>query len=289
MKFLGFFLVIISAISFGLMPIFATFAYKSGLDVKTILFFRFLTAAILLNVYVIFKKQKYPKGKLLVILIFMGAVLYSTQAFSYFTSVSLIGSSLTSILLYLYPSIVLILSIVLLKTKVHKSDIFALVLTTIGAILVVGLKFEHINFFGMIFGISAALIYSVYIIVGTKAMSGTSPLMATSVIMASSAFVYTAYGISSHVNLPNTIEQWKWIIAIVLISTIIASITFFAGLKLIGPLKASMISTFELVVTLFCSYLILGEMMNQLQILGSVFILVAALILAKEKNDEQMG
>jgi len=62
LRFLGFFLVVISAISFGLMPIFASFAFKYGLDVK---------------------------GKLLVILIFMGAVLYSTQAFSYFTSVSL--------------------------------------------------------------------------------------------------------------------------------------------------------------------------------------------------------
>lgn len=286
MRFLGFFLVVISAISFGLMPIFASFAFKYGLDVKTVLLFRFLIAAILLNAYVIFKKHKYPKGKLLVILIFMGAVLYSTQAFSYFTSVSLIGSSLTSILLYLYPSIVLLLSTVLLKTKVHKSDIIALILTTIGAVLVVGLKFEQINFFGMIFGISAALIYSVYILVGTKALSGTSPLIATAVIMASSAFVYSIYGISSHVSIPNTLEQWKWLSAIVLISTIIASITFFAGLKLIGPLKASMISTLELVVTLFLSYLVLGEEMNTLQILGSAFILIAALILAKEKNYE---
>jgi len=286
MRFLGFFLVIISAVSFGLMPIFATFAYKNGLDVKTILLFRFLIAAILLNIYVLFTKQRYPKGKLLVILIFMGAILYSAQAFSYFTSVSLIGSSLTSILLYLYPSIVLILSTVLLKTKVHKSDVLALILTTVGAVLVVGLKFEHINFTGMIFGISAALIYSIYIIVGTKALDGTSPLIATAVIMASSAIAYSIYGISTHINIPVTIEQWGWVSAIVLISTIIASITFFAGLKLIGPLKASMISTFELVVTLFCSYLILDEKMREPQIFGSVFILVAALILAKEKNDE---
>jgi len=262
MRFLGFFLVIISAVSFGLMPIFATFAYKNGLDVKTILLFRFLIAAILLNIYVLFTKQRYP------------------------TSVSLIGSSLTSILLYLYPSIVLILSTVLLKTKVHKSDVLALILTTVGAVLVVGLKFEHINFTGMIFGISAALIYSIYIIVGTKALDGTSPLIATAVIMASSAIAYSIYGISTHINIPVTIEQWGWVSAIVLISTIIASITFFAGLKLIGPLKASMISTFELVVTLFCSYLILDEKMREPQIFGSVFILVAALILAKEKNDE---
>ncbi len=80
MKFLGFSLIIISAVSFGLIPIFATFAYKNGLSIEIILFFYFLIAAILLNLYIFIKKYSYPKGKLLVILIFIGAILYSAQA-----------------------------------------------------------------------------------------------------------------------------------------------------------------------------------------------------------------
>ena len=215
----------------------------------------------------------------------MGAVLYSAQAFSYFTAVSLIGSSLTSILLYLYPSIVLVLSVILLKAKVHKLDITALVLTTIGAILVVGIKFENINIIGVIFGIMAALVYSFYIIIGTKAMSRTSPVVATGVVIASSAFIYVLYGLSTGVDFPQNIEQWKWISYISIVSTIIAIITFFAGLKLIGPVKSSMISTFELVITLFCSYLFLGEKMGFVQIIGSIFILISAIILAKEKDE----
>ncbi|MFK5880874.1 MAG: DMT family transporter [Sulfurospirillum sp.] len=286
MKFLGLILIVISAVSFGLMPIFATFAYKSGLDIKTILLFRFLSAAIIINIYIYIKKYSYPKGKLLIMLIFMGAVLYSTQAFSYFSAVSLIGSSLTSILLYLYPSIVLVLSILLLKTKVYKPDIVALVFTTIGAIFVVGLKFENINFIGIIFGIAAALIYSIYIIVGTKAMRGTTPVVATGVIMAGSASVYLIYGFASKITIPDSPQQWGWIFAITLVSTLVAIITFFAGLKLIGPLKASMISTLELVVTLFLSYILLGEKMDNLQVIGSCFILIAAIILSKEKVNE---
>ncbi|NOX16294.1 MAG: DMT family transporter [Epsilonproteobacteria bacterium] len=285
MRFLGFILIIISAATFGLMPIFATFAYKSGLNIESILLFRFLVSAILINAYILIKKLSYPKGKTLIILIFMGAILYSAQAFSYFTSISLIGSSLTSILLYLYPSIVLLLSVVLLKVKVHKQDFIALLLTTIGAILVVGLKFENINILGMIFGIAAALIYSFYIIIGAKVMSGTSPVVATGVVIGSSAFIYVTYGLSIGAKFPQGIEQWKWILAISLVSTIIAIITFFAGLKLIGPLKSSMVSTFELVVTLFCSYLFLGEKMGIFQIIGSVFILISAIILAKEKDE----
>ncbi|MCF6173796.1 MAG: DMT family transporter, partial [Campylobacteraceae bacterium] len=244
MRFLGFILILVSAISFGLMPIFATFAYKSGLDIKTILLFRFLITAILINAYIFIKKLSYPKGKTLVILIFMGAVLYSAQSFSYFTSVSLIGSSLTSILLYLYPSIVLLLSIILLKTKVYKLDIIALILTTIGAILVVGLKFENINLIGIFFGIAAAIIYSFYIIIGTKAMSGTNSIVATGVVIGGSASLYVVYCASVGVEFPVSLEQWGWIFSISFVSTIIAVIAFFAGLKLIGPVKSSMVSTF---------------------------------------------
>ena len=286
MKFLGFTLIVISAVSFGLMPIFATFAYKSGLDIKTILLFRFLSAAVIINIYIAIKKYSYPKGKLLFMLLFMGAVLYSAQAFSYFSAVSLIGSSLTSILLYLYPSLVLLLSSLLLKTKIYKLDIVALIFTTIGAVFVVGLKFENIDFIGIIFGLFAALIYSIYIIVGTKAMRGTTPIIATGVIMAGSASVYVIYGVASKTAFPNTLEQWSWIGAITLVSTLIAIITFFAGLKLIGPVKASMISTLELVVTLILAFILLGEKMDYLQIIGSVFILTAAIILAKEKINE---
>jgi len=283
MKFLGFTFIIISAISFGLMPIFATLCYKSGLNIKTILLFRFLIAAILINIYIILKGYSYPRGKLLIMLFFMGAVLYSAQAFLYFSAVGLIGSSLTSILLYLYPSIVLFLSVILLKTRVYKQDILALILTTIGAILVVGIRFENINLLGIIFGISAALVYSVYIVVGTKAMQGTTPIVGTGVILFGASCIYVIYGLSTKITIPNTFEQWGWIFAITIISTLVAIITFFAGLKLIGPVKASMISTFELVVTLVCAYLMLGEKIEFIQIAGGIFILTSALILAKEK------
>jgi len=122
-KLFGFGLIVVSAVSFGFIPIFATFSYQNGLDVKTILLFRFLIAAILLNLYLWWHGHRYPRGKALITLIFMGAVLYAIQAFSYFTAVGLIGSSLTSILLYTHPAIVLVLSIFLLKTRIKLTDI----------------------------------------------------------------------------------------------------------------------------------------------------------------------
>ena len=277
----GFIFVIISSISFGLMPIFATLAYKSSLSIEVILLFRFLIAAVLMNIYVLLKKYSYPYGKTLVLLIAMGSIGYAIQSFSYFTALSLIGSSLTSILLYLYPGIVLLLSIFLLKLQIIKSEFFALLLASFGAILVIGFDIKNINFVGIMFGITAAIVYAIYILVGSKATKGINSFVASTVIISASALVYLVNGIANKVEIPSSLEQWQWIVAIAIISTIIAIVTFFAGMKIIGPVKVSMISTFEPVVTLVFSFWVLNESMDIYQIFGAVLIIMAALLLAK--------
>ena len=286
MKYSGFLLVFISSICFGLVPIFAIFAYENHVSVQVVLLFRFLLAGIFLNIYVLSKKYKYPRGKALVILIAMGGVGYAAQSFFYFSALTLIGPSLTSILLYLYPGIILVLSIFLLKNKIKRTEVLALLLATSGAILVIGIKFDNINYIGVVLGISAAFVYSIYILVGAKVMKDIDPIMGSTVIISSAAVVYVFYGISSQVTIPSDFNQWIWILAIVIISTIAAIITFFAGLKIVGPVKASMISTFEPVVTVYFSYLILSDAINIYQVGGAILIIMAAIIIAREGKHE---
>jgi drug/metabolite transporter (DMT)-like permease len=280
-KYGGFLLVLISSIGFGFMPIFATFAYKSNLSVEVVLLFRFLIAAVFLNIYIFIKNKSYPWGKSLIILIAMGGIGYSAQSFSFFSAVSLIGSSLTAVLFYMYPSLVLLLSLFVLKTKITTRDVIALIFVTLGSILVVGLKFDNINYVGVMFGITAAAIYAIYILVGTQALKNVDALIATTVIMSSASVTYALIGISNKVSIPTSLEQWKWLFAIAIFSTMLSMVTFLAGIKLIGPVKSSMISTFEPVVTLFCAFWLLNESMDMYQLLGALLIILAALILVK--------
>ncbi len=280
-KYIGFILVIISAISFGFMAIFGTYANQNGLSVEVILLFRFLIAAVLMNIYVLARKKTYPSGKTLLLLIAMGSIGYAAQSFSFFTALELIGASLTSILLYLHPAMVFVLSIFLLKSKIKKSEFLALILATSGTILVIGLKLQNINFIGIMFGIAAAVIYAFYIVIGSKVTKGLDAFTASTVIISSSAFVYVTNAITNDVPMPSTLEQWKWLFAIAVISTLVAIVTFFAGMKIIGPVKASMISTFEPIVTVLCSFWLLGESLDIYQMLGAILIIIAALILAK--------
>uniref|UniRef100_UPI003204DAD1 DMT family transporter n=1 Tax=Corallococcus coralloides TaxID=184914 RepID=UPI003204DAD1 len=66
-----------------------------------------------------------------------------------------------------------------------------------------------------------------------------------------------------------------------LLSTVVAMLTFFAGLKRIGPVNTSLLSTLEPVMAVVLGALFLGERLSLRQGLGGLLILVAVVVLAR--------
>jgi drug/metabolite transporter (DMT)-like permease len=83
---------------------------------------------------------------------------------------------------------------------------------------------------------------------------------------------------------PQTSLGWVMTLAIAVISTLVAIVTFFAGLKRIGAVNASMISTLEPPVTVALAILFLDERLTLIKLLGGLLIIGAAFILAKNEK-----
>jgi len=71
------------------------------------------------------------------------------------------------------------------------------------------------------------------------------------------------------------------VLAIALLSTVVAIITFSAGLERVGPTSASVLSTFEPVTTVVLAAVFMGEAVSPLRIAGGALILMAVILLAK--------
>jgi drug/metabolite transporter (DMT)-like permease len=69
---------------------------------------------------------------------------------------------------------------------------------------------------------------------------------------------------------------WLWVACIAVVSTVIAMLTFFAGLRRVGPSTASILSTFEPVVTTALAALTLGEFLRPWQLVGGALVLCSA-------------
>jgi drug/metabolite transporter (DMT)-like permease len=97
------------------------------------------------------------------------------------------------------------------------------------------------------------------------------------------------YGILIGINgahFPATNSGWLGIAGIVLIATVIPVATFLAGLERIGPTNASLLSTIEPVVTVLLAWMIFGEHLQAITVLGGVLILIAVVLLTKNETTE---
>jgi drug/metabolite transporter (DMT)-like permease len=278
-KIYGFGLVLISAVAFGAMPIFARFAYAAGSDPISLLFFRFLIGALCMVALLLIKGASFPRGRVLMILVLMGMLGYAGQSFCYFTALTLIPAGLVAILLYLYPIMVMILSVLFFKEKVSAGKLLALILALSGTVLVIGVQIGG-SPVGIAWGLGAAMIYSLYIVTGATVLRGTEPLTASMVIMAGAAFSLALMTFVQGIHLPRTASGWIWVICIGVLCTAIAISLFFGGMKVIGAVDASLVSTFEPVTTVVLAFALLEEGIGAFQLVGMGLILSAATLLA---------
>ena len=275
---LGVLLIMLSAFGFGLMPIFATYAYAGGVNVPTLLFLRFSLAAVCLFVYLFWRRTVWRLGRReMSALLFLGAVLYTMQSAFYFSAVRYIPASLAALVLYLYPVFVAGLAVWLDKETLSLHTALPAVLSLTGIAVVLGAPLDEVDGFGVLLAFGAAIVYSVYITLGRRVVAAVSPLMTSAMISAFAALSFLVFGLAdSSLHFAFSGATWAVIAGVVVFSTILAMATFFAGMERIGATRASILSTVEPVVTIGCSALLLGEKLSWLQGFGALLVLTGA-------------
>ncbi len=282
----GVFLVAVSAVSFGAMPILARIAYASGASPITVLFLRFAIAAICMSLVMIMRGTALPDRRTFVGLLLLGAV-YVGQSFAYFTALTLAPAGLVGILLYIYPVVVTILALVFFKESVTKAKVAGLGLSLIGLVFTIRPAAGG-HLLGVVLALAAALIYALYITLASKIVRTTGGFSSASIIVISTAAVFGGLVAVQGVELPTTFLGWAAVLALALISTVLAVGTFFAGLKRLDPITASVVSTLEPVVTVVLAAMILGEIMPMSSLIGGMIVVIAVIVLIRSGNNKKV-
>src|SRR6266566_8835685 len=134
----GLLLIAISAASFGVMPILARFAYAARADPITTLWLRFGIAAMVMTAVMLVRRMPFPRGRVLLGLVLMGAVGYAGVSLAYFTALTMASAGLVALLLYLYPAIVTLLAALIFKDRLTLTKLGAILLALVGTVLTIG-------------------------------------------------------------------------------------------------------------------------------------------------------
>ncbi len=278
-KIVGSLLIAVSAASFGTLGIFGKLASDDGAHLFTTLFIRFGVSALIMWGALLLRREGLPRGKTLVQLIGMGAVGYVGQSFAYLTAVNYASPGLVTLLLYLYPLFVAVLSMLFLGEKPTRPKMVALALALVGAALTVEPRGGRL--IGALFAVAAALIYSVYIVVGAGVMKRVSAVQSSAIIFTSAAAVYGALTFFKGAQFPHSAVGWLAIAGMIIFATVVAVGTFLAGLGMVGAVNAAMLSTLEPIVAALLAAWIFNERLGAAALLGGALILTAVLMTAR--------
>jgi drug/metabolite transporter (DMT)-like permease len=282
----GFILVIVSACGFGLMALFDHQARAGGANTETMLFLRFGIAGTILAAIMLVRRERWPRGRLLATLIFMGAILYVGEAQCYFHGIKHAPSGLIALLLYLNPAMVTVASRVLFRERITPPRVLALILAMIGLALTIRIGGDEeggripTTATGVLLGLGCAAIYATYLIIGSRIIRKAGALPSATIVIASAACAYLALATIVGFELPATTGGWTGALGLALFSTVIGITAMLAGMQRIGAVRASTLATIEPVVTTVVGAAVLHERLLAMQVVGGALIIAAAIIVA---------
>jgi len=277
--------ILSSAISFGLMPIFARLAYQNQVDVRGLLLVRFILAFLIMGGFLLATGRLTTPGRnQLLILLALGGVGYYLQSTFYFNSLLYVPVSVVSLILYTYPSFVTAGSLMLGWEKMSTSLAVCLSLALVGLGLVAN-PTGHIVLVGVLMALGASITYTIYILVSTRVLRNVSGEVASFYVMGAAALSFIlSNSLTGGISVSWNLQAWIWVLLISIVSTIVAITTFFQGVRLIGPSRASILSSIEPATAIIMASVLFAESLNTYQIAGGLLIILAALMTAFSKR-----
>jgi len=286
----GTLLCLASAAGFGAMAVFGKLAYDDGATVGTLLAIRFLLAAALFWVLVAAggaaRELRVLGRRDVAVGLALGACGYAIQAGCYFAALERIDASLLSLLVYTFPAMVAVAAFALGRERIDRRRLVALVVASGGlALVVAGAGAGALDPLGAALGLGAAVVYTTYILVSEGIVGRMTPRLLSALVCTGAAASLTAGSALLGELRPGelTAAGWGWLACLALVSTVAAVSLFFAGLQRVGPTTASIISTAEPVVTVLLAFLVFGELLGPVQLLGGALVLGAVLMLATRR------
>jgi drug/metabolite transporter, DME family len=273
-----------SGFFFGFLGLFGKQAYEKGLTPFEFLALRYLVAALMMGAYVASTNVhgKIWLGKKQVVVgLLLGILGYAVFSSFYFLALEKISASLTVILLYTYPVLVAIGGAVFFKEWIPRARLPAIPLAFLGMVFLVWQDLTIGQPIGILFGLSAALFYSVYILLSSHWLKGADAFVSTFWIQLGAGIALLLVGYKDPLRVIQVLEvAWVQVLLIAFVCSVLAMSLFLAGLLKVKNWEASVLSMAEPITGVALGIVFLGERLKPLQWVGVACVLVALVIVS---------
>jgi drug/metabolite transporter (DMT)-like permease len=289
---IGTVLVLVAAIGFSAKAIFIKLAYRYQVDAVTLLALRmlfslpFFIAAALWS-----RRSAAPRlsGKQWRAVIFLGLVGYYLASLLDFLGLQYVTAGLERLVLFLYPTLVMLITFVRYRRPLGPREVVALLLSYGGIVFVFlhDLRVEGGNVplgTALVFG--SALAYAIYLVGTGEVVHKIGTLRFTAYVMSISSVVVVTQFLLTHplAALLQPPPVYALAVAMALLSTVMPAFLISAGIRRIGSRRSSMISAVGPVSTIAMAALFLGEPFSAIQLVGAALVLGGVITVSLQRR-----
>ncbi|AXK48316.1 EamA family transporter [Aliarcobacter trophiarum LMG 25534] len=281
----GIFLAIISAICYGMNPLGALMLYSEGLNVNSVIFYRFIFAVFFLSIFMIFRKLSFKISiKELKILAFLG-FLFGVSALALFSSFLYMDAGLASTILFVYPIFVAIIMALLFNEKGSIITTLSVSFAFLGVILLFKTDGGNISFFGVFLVFLSSLCYAIYIVIINQylKMEALKVTFYSMLFCTITIFIHSLFEDSSNIMPLINFNMWFYTLFLAIVPTIISLLFLVKAIQIIGSTSASILGALEPLTAVLIGVFIFNEKITFILIIGIFLILFGvSLIVLKE-------
>ena len=277
----GVILAIISAICYGMNPLGALFLYEEGLNVNSVIFYRFIFASILLAIFMIIKKDSfYLKFKEIILLALLG-LLFGISAISLFNSFLYMDAGLASTVLFIYPIFVAIIMALFFKEKNSIITILSIIFAFLGVVLLYESDGANVSNFGIFLVIVSSLCYAIYIVIINQylKLSALKVTFYSMLFCTITILIHSFFDSSLNIMPLVNFNMWFYTIFLALVPTIISLLFLIKAIQLIGSTSASILGALEPLTAVLIGVYVFNEKITFWLVIGIVFILVGVILI----------
>ncbi len=277
----GVILAIISAICYGMNPLGALFLYEEGLNVNSVIFYRFIFASILLAIFMLIKKDSfYLKFKEIILLALLG-LLFGISAISLFNSFLYMDAGLASTVLFIYPIFVAIIMALFFKEKNSIITILSIVFAFLGVVLLYESDGANVSNFGIFLVIVSSLCYAIYIVIINQylKMSALKVTFYSMLFCTITILIHSFFDSSLNIMPLVNFNMWFYTIFLALVPTIISLLFLIKAIQLIGSTSASILGALEPLTAVMIGVYVFNEKITFWLVIGIVFILFGVILI----------
>ncbi|MFN6943856.1 MAG: DMT family transporter [Cytophagaceae bacterium] len=288
-EFYGLLLIFTGAILFSSKAILVKLSYRFEEQAVSILALRMIFSLPFFLIIALLSKRDESKPKPernhWLLIVGLGIAGYYFSSLMDFMGLQYISASLERLILFIYPTLVILISAFLFKVKIKSNEIIALCMTYGGIIFVILTDFnmeQKSLLKGSVLIFLSAFSYAVYLIGSGKLIPIFGAVRFTAFAMIISCITVLIHfvcinDIGTLFTLPYQVYIYTLLMAIV--STVVPSFMLSEGIKLIGSEKASIIGSIGPVSTIFLAWVFLGEVINSFQIIGALMVIAGIIML----------